>query len=94
MQLAHLDHSGQDIIPCFLLHHHIIGEHASIPANVFESFGKRAVLVSKPEACVIGDVKFAIGISSLAVSTGFIVRTGTMNGSVILGDVKVNGPWT
>src|SRR5688500_13786108 len=94
MHLTHLDHGGKDIIPGFLLHHDFIRKHASIPTDVFEGLGQLPILIAQPVACIGSNVKFAIGIGSLAVASGLIVRPGAKYRSVILGNVEINSPRT
>src|SRR5438552_1572525 len=43
VRITHRDHGAQDVVPRFRLHHHLVWEHATIPANVPESFGKPPV---------------------------------------------------
>src|ERR1044072_8984376 len=38
MLIPHRHHHLQNIIPSLLIHHHRVGEHATIPADVLESF--------------------------------------------------------
>ena len=58
MLLTHFDHGGKDIIPGLLLHHDIIREHTSIPANMFECFGKFAILIPQPVTRIFGNINF------------------------------------
>src|SRR5215212_2796909 len=57
--LAHLDHRGQDVVPRLLLHHHVVGEHAAVPADVLDGAGRAAGFVFEPVAGDFGDVEFA-----------------------------------
>jgi len=56
MILPHLDHRSQNVVPCFLFHHHVVREHAAVPADVFEFLRHFAGVVAHPITGVAGDV--------------------------------------
>ena len=56
MILPHLDHRRQNVVPRFLFHHHVVREHATVPADVFEFLRHLAVVVAHPVTGVAGDV--------------------------------------
>src|SRR5690606_1414358 len=93
MLLAHLYHSSQNVVPSFGLHHNIIGEHTPIPTDMPDFFGKVAVFISQPMAGIHGDVQFSVWIRCLAMPSRFIMGTGSEHRTIILGHVKINGPW-
>src|SRR3954469_17794786 len=92
MLLANFYHSSKDIIPGLLTHHHVICKHATIPADMFEGFGKLSIFVTKPVARIMNDVKFTVWISSLAMTASFVVRARAKHGAVVLGNVKIYCP--
>src|SRR5258706_12876663 len=92
MLLAHLHHRAQDVVPGLLFHHDVIGEHAAVPADVFDGFGEVALVVAEPVAGVFGDVEFAGGVVGHAVAGGLVVGAAAVDGAVVLGDVEVEHP--
>ncbi len=46
MGIAHCDHRGQDVVPGLSFHHHGVGEHAAVPADVADGLGKLSLLVA------------------------------------------------
>ena len=73
MVIPYLDQRGKDVVPGLLFHHDFIGEHAAIPTDVLEGLGQFSLLVTEPEACMFGDIQFAIRIQCLAMAAGFVV---------------------
>ena len=59
MLVPYFDHGGEDVVPGLLFGHDFVGEHAAVPADVFEFFGEVAFFVAEPEAGDVGDVEFA-----------------------------------
>src|SRR5579885_705822 len=89
---AHGDHDGENVVPGLLVHHHGIGEHAAVPADVPEGAGRLPVFAADPEAGVADDIKLAVGIVRQAVVAGFVVRAGAFHGGVVLGHLEVDDP--
>ncbi len=54
--LTHFYHRSQNIIPCFLLGHYIIGKHTAIPTDMFECLGKYPRIITKPISCIMRNV--------------------------------------
>jgi hypothetical protein len=73
MVVAHFYQCCQDIIPGLLFQHDIIGEHATIPADMLKGFGEFSVFIAQPISRMSGNIQFTIGVNGLAVSAGFIV---------------------
>ena|SRR5258707_9444246 len=92
MSVPHGDHGRQNIIPCFLLHHHSIGKHAAVPADMAECFGEPAIRSVQPVTGMMGNIQFPIRIVWEAMMPRFVMRSGTLHGGVILGYVEVNRP--
>ncbi len=92
MRVADGDHRGEDVVPGLRLHHHGVGEHAAVPADVAERLGQLAGLVAEPEAGVVRDVELAVGVGRQAVSAGVVVRPRAVHGGVVLRDVEVDRP--
>ncbi len=91
---ADLDHGGEDVVPRLLLAHDRVGEHATIPADVFDLLRDLARLVAQPVAGVAGDVELAAWIGGEAVAAGLLVIAGAEDGAVVLRDVEVDRPRT
>src|SRR5207302_10141297 len=91
--VSHFDHGGEDVVPGLLFGHDFVGEHAAVPADVFEFFGEVAFVVAEPEAGDVGDVELAGGVGGHAMAAGFVVGAGAVDGAVVLGDVEVDRPW-
>src|SRR4051794_22963256 len=58
MLIPHLHHHPQDVVPRLRLHHHFVGEHAAVPADVPQPLHGMAGAVLEPEAGVLRDVEF------------------------------------
>ena len=81
-------HCAQDIVPGIGLHHDFVGEHAAVPADVFDA-PRRGV--PQPVFGGSGDIEFSVGVVGLAMSPGLVVRAGAVDGAVVLGDVNADG---
>jgi hypothetical protein len=46
MVIPYLDQGCKDIVPGLLFHHHLVGEHAAIPANMLKGFGEFTFFVA------------------------------------------------
>src|SRR5579872_4433207 len=93
MGVAYLDHGADHRVPRLLPLHHGIGEHAAVPADVPHLPGQVALFVAQPVAGMLGDIELAVGIGDLAVPAGLLMVARPEDGSVILRDVKIEGPW-
>src|SRR5690554_1503117 len=89
-----LNHRCQDIIPGLLLRHDRVGEHAAVPANMPESLSKFTAFVAKPVSSIFYNIQFTIRVERKAMPPGFIVSPGPEHRTIILGYVKIDGPWT
>ena len=94
MLVAHGNHGRENIVPSAGLGHYVVGEHATIPANMPEGFAECAIITSEPETGMVGDGELAVRVIRQTMMTGFIVRACAFDGGVILRDVKINGPGT
>jgi hypothetical protein len=92
MLVPHLQHGGQNVIPSLLLHHHVIGEHAAIPANVFKCLGQIAVLATHPKPCVFWNIELAVLVGDHAVTPGLVVIAQALHRAIILRHMKINRP--
>src|SRR5258706_16366953 len=88
MLLAHLHHRAQDVVPGLLFHHDVIGEHAAVPAYVFDGFGEVALVVAEPVAGVFGDVGFAGAVVGHAEAAGLGEWAAAVAGAAVLGVVE------
>ena len=86
------DHGGQDVIPCFRLHHHGIGEHAAIPADMTKCFREPAIRAVQPVTGMMRNIQFPVRIVRQAMVPGFVMRSGAFHGGIILRHVEVNRP--
>src|SRR5688500_15407439 len=84
------DHRGEDVSPRLLIHEHVIGEHAAVPADVFHLLRDFALLVAEPVGGVAGDVEFALRVGDLAMLAGLLVAAGAVRSAVVLGDVEID----
>ena len=50
--------------------------------------------ILEPVLGATGNIQFAVGIVGRAVFAGLVVVAGSVNLAIVLGDVKVDGPWT
>jgi hypothetical protein len=66
----HIYHRLKDGVPCGWIFKSRIGEHATIPANVFDP---TILEVLEPKAGTTSDIQFSIRIISWAMLTGFIM---------------------
>ena len=71
--LTHLHHSGEDVVPDLLAGHGVVGEHAAVPADVFEFLGDFAFFVAHPITGVAGDVEFAVRIGREAMTARLVM---------------------
>lgn len=62
MLLSHRDHRGENVIPCLGLLHHVVGEHAAVPAEMAVLVEHVAVTVAQPVTGVMSDAQLAVGI--------------------------------
>ena len=92
MCLADRDHGGKNVAPGPLIHHHAVGEHAAIPADVLEGAGSLALIVPHPVARVMHNVEFAAGIVGKTMASGLIMRSRPFHCGIVLGDVEINRP--
>ena len=92
VRVPHGDHRRQNVVPGLALHHHGVGEHAAVPADVPDALGRLAVGVAEPEAGVADDVQLAVGVGGQAVPAGLVVRARAMHRAVVLGHVEVDRP--
>src|SRR6266487_6452006 len=46
--VANGDHGAENVVPRLLLHHHFVGEHAAVPADVQEGLGEVLLFVAQP----------------------------------------------
>src|SRR5262245_65115308 len=91
MRVADRAHDAEDVIPRLLLGHDRVWKHAAVPTNVIEPALQAAGVVAQPEPGVPDDVEPAVRIVWKAVPPGLVVRTGSLHGSVVFRDVKVDG---
>src|SRR5262245_46750328 len=56
MRIADGEHCPEDAVPRLGLHHCLVREHATVPADVFEFLRRIAVGVAHPEAGVVRDL--------------------------------------
>ena len=89
MGFANCDHGCQDGIPCFDVFKGFVGEHATVPADVFDTARGG---IFEPVTRAFDDIEFSVWIIGTAVFTGLVVRTGTVDLSIVLSDVEVDGP--
>src|SRR6266568_8107392 len=92
VSLADGEHSGEDVIPGLLVHQDRVGEHTTVPANVADGLGQVPARVAEPEAGVVGDVEFAVGVGGEAMAAGLVVRAGAADGGIVLRDMEINRP--
>ncbi len=92
MGVAHIDHHLEDLIPGVWIHHHGVGEHAAIPANMTEGSGRLTPSIPQPIASMARNAQLAIRILRQAMVTRFVVRAGPFDGAVVLGHVKIDRP--
>ena len=90
--VPHGDHGLQNAHPGLALHHHVVGEHAAVPADVADPLGQLALLVAEPVAGVMRNVELALGVVGQAVAAGLVVRAAAMHRGVVLGDVEIDRP--
>ena len=86
------EHRGKNLIPGFRLVHDFVGEHATVPTDVATVLQDVAVLITQPVTGVMRDVELSIGIIRQAMPPRLVVAARPVNGRVVLGDVKVDGP--
>src|SRR5688500_4799622 len=60
--VSDLDHGGKNVVPGLRLHHDFVGEHATVPTDVFEFFRDFALAVAEPVAGVARNVELPAGI--------------------------------
>ena len=94
MSIADGDHGGQNVVPGLLFHHHLIGEHAAVPAKVSKGLGQPAILAVQPVSRVVRDAQLAVGVIGQTVVAGLVVRAGTFHRAIVLRHVEINGPGT
>src|SRR5436190_24351318 len=94
MFVANGDHGGQDAGPGLWLLHGFVGKHTAIPADVLEFPGSVAVAVAHPEAGMVSDLEFAVGIVRQAMAPRLVMGARALHGRVILGHVEIDRPRT
>src|ERR1700751_65692 len=93
MRCAYRDHRSQNGVPSLLLQHHLVREHAAIPANVSKGLRQSPVIVPKPMPGISGNIQFPVGIVWQAMLAGFIVGAAALDRGIVLSNVEVDGPW-
>ena len=93
MSFANCDHRSQDVIPRLGFHHDFIGEHAAIPAQVAAGLGQLPILLTQPVTGHFDNINLPIWIIGQTVTSGLVMRTRTLDGGIVLGNVKVDSPW-
>ena len=72
--------------------HHRVREHATVPTDVSNGFQHVTVFVTQPESGIRCNVQLSAGRVGQAVATCLVVRAGTVDRAVVLGDVEVDRP--
>lgn len=89
MSVTDLDHGVEDVVPGAWCLEHGVREHTAIPADVLDAAGCG---VFEPVTGGLGYVELAVRIVSAAMLASLVVAACTVDGSVVLGDVEVDGP--
>ena len=89
---AHGNHGGKDVVPRLLIHHHAIGEHAAVPANMLEGAIGLACIILHPITRVAHNIELAARMIRKAMASCFVMRSRSLYGGVVLGDVKIDRP--
>src|SRR6218665_2699801 len=76
-----LDHRAEDRVPGFLLLERLVREHAAVPTDVLDA---ALVGVLEPVGRGFRDIEFAVRIIGRAMTAGLVVRSGAVDGAVVL----------
>src|SRR5580700_9171069 len=83
---ANGNHGPENRTPSLGFMHRRVRKHAAVPTYVFD------FLAAQPDAGRSHDIEFAVGIAGQAVATGFVVRSRTFHGGVVLRDMEIDHP--
>src|ERR1035437_7991540 len=92
VRVAHRNHDAEHVLPGLGVEHDGVGEHAAIPADMFDGARGFAIRAAQPGARVADDIEFAVGVVGRAVAAGLVVRARAFDGAIVLRDVEIDHP--
>ena len=73
MSIADGDHRGENMIPGLLFHHDCIGEHAAVPTDMADGFGKAPIVSVKPVTGMVSNGEFTVRIIGQTMMARFVM---------------------
>ena len=86
---THGEHRREDGVPSVGVFEGLVGEHATVPADVLDT---ACLCIFEPVSGALDDIEFSVWIIGAAVFAGLIVGACTVDMPIVLGDVEIDGP--
>src|SRR3954471_562655 len=94
MCISDCNQRTQHIAPRIWRGHGSVGEHATVPTNMFKGPRRNSILITHPQARDLYDIHLPVRIIRGTMTARLVMRSRSVNGPVILCDMEIDRPRT